>query len=186
MEDFEIIELYCCRSECAIVETALKYGAYCRSISLNMLGNSQDAEECVNDTYLHAWNAIAATRPVSLSAYLAKIVRNISIDCYKRKQTQKRGGGQLPLPLSELGDCIANQCTIEQALEDRQIADRISLFLQGRREQDRQMFVRRYWYGDSIREIAQRFCSSEEQVKSSIFRTRKSLKAYLQQQDIAV
>lgn len=186
MEDFEIIELYCSRSEHAIAQTALKYGAYCRAISLNMLGDSRDAEECVNDAYLHAWNAIPATRPVSLLAYLAKIVRNISIDCYKRKQTQKRGGGQQAVPLVEVGDHIANNSSMEQELEDRQIVCHISLFLQERKAQDCMMFVRRYWYGDSIRDIAQQFSASEEKVKSSIFRTRKSLKAYLQQQDIAV
>ena len=186
MEDYEIIDLFLSRSENAITETAQKYGPYCKRIAMNLLSNHQDVEECVSDTYLHIWNAIPPVKPTSFLAYLGRTVRNISIDCYKRQHTQKRGGGETPLLLSELADCIPHTSTMEQELEDRQIAAVISSFLRGRKEPDRLMFVRRYWYGESIREIAEHFGVGEETVKSSIFRTRKKLKAYLEQEGITL
>jgi RNA polymerase sigma-70 factor (ECF subfamily) len=186
MEDSQIIELYWSRSEAAISYTAEKYSAYCRSISMNILDNSQDADECVNDTYLHAWNAIPPNRPSMLRIWLGKITRNLSLDRYKRLRAQKRGGSEVELLLSELEDCIPNASSTEKRLEDLEIAQLISAFLRNTGEVNRLVFLRRYFYGDSIQQIANRFDMSESKVKSSLFRTRNALKSCLENEGVSI
>ncbi len=185
MEDNKIVELYWERSEQAIKETSQKYGGYCKMIALNILSNHEDADECVNDTYLQTWNSIPEQRPSILSAYLAKITRNLSFNKYKQKKTQKRGGNTVSLLLSELDDCIPDTKTAA-IREEGEIAKVISAFLHSIDEQSRLFFVRRYWYADSIEKIAQLFKSSESKVKSNLFRTRNKLKVYLEKEGVGL
>lgn len=186
MEDSEIIELYWNRSEQAIKETTRKYGGYCRSIAEHILKNQEDSEECVNDTYLRAWNSIPPERPMYLRAWLGRITRNLSFDRYKMGKTQKRGGKETVLLLSELEDCIPSALDVEQTWENEQIAKLISSFLREQPMEKRVIFVRRYYYGDSILEISGRFSMGESKIKSILFRLRKSLKAYLEKEGVVL
>lgn len=186
MNDSEIIELYWNRMESAIIHTAEKYSSYCRSISMNILNNSADAEECVNDTYLHAWNAIPPNRPSVFRTWLGKITRNLSIDRYKKSISQKRGGYEIELLLSELENCIPDTNNVENRMEDLEIAHLISVFLRSIKEESRLVFIRRYFYCDSVIQIANRFNMSESKVKSSLFRTRKALKSHLEKEGISI
>ncbi|MEG1633366.1 MAG: RNA polymerase sigma factor [Oscillospiraceae bacterium] len=183
MEDTEIIALYEMRNENALVQTGQKYTAYCMHISMNILGNREDAEECVNDAYLHAWNAIPPEHPRMLSTYLGRLTRNVSIDRYKLQTAQKRGGGTMELLLSELEDCIPDTCSVEDAAENREITALIEAFLKASAYEKRVTFVRRYFYGDSVREVAQHFGWSEGKVKSLLFYTRKELRNYLEREE---
>ncbi len=186
MEDHKIIDLYWQRSENAIGETSAKYGGYCKSISVNILQSNEDAEECVNDTYLHAWRAIPPDRPSAFRVWLGRITRNLSLDRYKRARAQKRGGGEVELLLSELEGCIPAPGGVEKTLEDREIAALIGRFLQGQKQLSRLVFLRRYYYADSVGQIARRFGMGESGVKSNLFRTRNALKAYLESEGIAL
>ena len=129
MDDSKIVELYLERSENAIAETSKKYTRYCHSISFNILHNSQDAEECVNDTYLRAWNAIPPNQPNQLSTFLGKITRNLSFNRYKQYSAEKRGFGQAELALSELEDCIPAKTDVEQASNEKELVEAINKFL---------------------------------------------------------
>ena len=162
MEDQQIIQLYWDRREQAIWESDRKYGAYCRSIARRILAVEEDAEECVNDTWLHAWNAMPPQRPSILSAFFGKLARNLSLDRWRRNRAAKRGGSQV-----ETGRVI-------------------SQFLRSQPELDRALFIRRYWHLESIAALAQSFHLRESQVKSRLFRTRQRLKAALEQEGIAV
>ena len=130
LEDHAIVALYWAREERALEETDRKYGSYCRTISNNILRNREDAEECVNDTYMRAWNAMPPQRPAILSSFLGKIARNLSLDRYKARHAEKRGGGSLPLALDELGECIPGQNGVEQALAEAELARSIDRFRQ--------------------------------------------------------
>lgn len=184
MEDSKIIDLYFNRSETAITETSLKYGNYLGCISRNILYNNEDAAECVNDTYLHAWNAIPPSRPSAFRIWLGTITRNLSFDRYKKQRAQKRGRNEAELLLSELSECIPAPANIEKAMEDQEIAQLISGFLQKQSQENRIIFLRRYWYGDSILQISRRFSISESKVKSSLFRTRNLLRRYLEKEGV--
>ena len=186
MEDRQIIELYWDRREQAIVESDRKYGAYCRSISRRILAVEEDAEECVNDTWLHAWNAMPPQRPGVLSAFFGKLTRNLSLDRWRRNRAAKRGGSQVELALHELGDCLPAPGGPEQALDEKETGRVISQFLRTQPELDRTLFVRRYWHMESIFDLAVRFQLRESQVKSRLFRTRRRLKAALEKEGIAV
>lgn len=186
MEDGQIIELYFVRSENAIRETADKYGRYLGSIAHNIVHSAEDAEECVNDTYLHTWNAIPPTRPTAFQIWLGKITRNLSLDVWKRQRAQKRGGGGVELLLSELEDCIPSGENVERHLEDAALAGLISDFLRTQRQESRVYFLRRYWYGESLAQIAERFDVGEGAVKSALFRTRRGLKDYLEREGVSV
>ncbi len=185
MEDVKIIELFWERSEQAIKETAQKYGGYCKMIALNILLNQEDADECVNDTYLQTWNSIPEQRPSIFSAYLAKITRNLSLNKFKRKAAAKRGGNTVSLLLSELDDCLPDT-KASTIPEDGEIAKLISTFLRSIDTQSRLIFVRRYWYADSTEKIAKLFKSSESKIKSNLFRSRKKLKLYLEKEGVAI
>ena len=182
MEDAKIIQLYWDREEAAIPATSEKYGAYCAAIARNILNNEEDTEECVNDTYLNAWNAMPPERPAILSAFLGRITRNLSFNRYKLLHTKKRGGGEMPLVLSELGDCVSGKESVEQEIDRKELLAEINLFLAGLTKEKRQMFVRRYWYAESIGEIAKRFGVSEGSVTMTLKRVRKQLKEVLVEQ----
>lgn len=186
MEDAGIIDLYWAREERALVETERKYGRYCWTISYNILHNREDTEECLNDTYMKAWNAMPPQRPTILSAFLGKIARNLSLDRYKAGRTDKRGGGQMVVALEELEDCLPAGGSVEQSLADAELARAIDRFLRSLPEKECCVFLRRYWYVDSMLEIAHRYHMAEGTVKSMLFRTRRKLKNYLEQEGVGV
>ena len=178
MQDAQIIELYFARNEEAIAATSAKYNSYCMQIAMNILHSREDSEECVNDTYLAAWNSIPPQRPERLSAYLARLARNLSLNRYKSNHAERRGGGELAISLSELDECIADTAVEDESAEAA--GRRISDFLYTLNKETRQVFVRRYFYNDSISDIAHRFGMSDSKVKSMLHRTRIGLKAYLE------
>lgn len=186
MDDAAIIELYWKRSESAISETAKKYGAYCKTIAMNILGNAEDSEECVNDAYLRTWNAIPPQRPVLFPPFLGRITRNASLNRYKARKTAKRGGGEVVLLLDELEECIPSASDVEAEYEAGQTAKAIEDFLITESKENRLVFMRRYWYADSISAIAKRFNISESNVKTMLFRTRNKLREYLEKEGISV
>jgi len=186
MDDELILELYWARSESAIHETAIKYGKYCVKIAMNILRNKEDAEECVNETYLKAWEAIPPERPSIFSAFLGKITRNLSLNKYKEQRTQKRGGGEIALILDELEDCVPSGGSVEAEAEANAVAEAINAFLRSINRENRAVFVRRYWYADSITSITARHHMTESKVKSMLFRTRNKLKDYLEKEGVAI
>lgn len=179
MEDNKIIQLYWNRDESAISATSKKYGAYCTSIARNILKNEEDTEECVNDTYLNAWNSMPPQRPTLLSAFLGRITRNLSFNRYKLLHTQKRGGGELPLVLSELGDCVSDRESVEWEIDRKELLAEINGFLANLSKEKRQMFVRRYWYAESVGDIAKRFGVSQGSVTMALKRIREQLNKVL-------
>ena len=182
MEDNEIVELYWERSEAAISETSKKYARYCRFISFNILHNNEDAEECVNDAYLHAWNAIPPNRPNCLMTFLGKITRNLSLDKFRKNNAKKRGFGQTEIILSELDDCIPSSSNVEQDMAEKELTDILNGFIDNLPKGKRIMFMQRYWYLLTIKEIAEQSGKSESQVKSSLFRTRNKLKTIMKKE----
>lgn len=175
MEDKSIVALYWQRSQKAIEETVSKYGNYCYSIAYNILNNNEDAEECVNDTYIDAWNSIPPHRPSILSTFLGKITRRIAIDKWRHSNAQKRGGGELPLVLEELGECIVSFQNVEHTVEHHLLSEVIKDFVKKLPETERSVFICRYWYMDSIEGISKQFHFSQSKVKSMLLRTRKKL-----------
>lgn len=184
MEDRAIIDLYWAREEQALEETDRKYGVYCRSIARNILRNPSDTEECVNDTYWKAWNAMPPQRPSALSVFLGTITRNLALNRCDAKRSQKRGGGQLILALEELDGCVPAHGSVEQAVEAAELGRILDGFLRDLPERDRCMFVRRYWYLDSLRDIARRYGTTEGGVKSNLYRTRQKLRALLEKEGL--
>jgi RNA polymerase sigma factor (sigma-70 family) len=184
MDDEKIVDLYWQRDENALAATTVKYGAYCISIARNILTNPQDAEECVNDTWLSAWNAIPPHRPSRLSIFLGKITRELSLNRYKQRFSKKRGNGELALALDELEECVAGGETVEQAVEYELLGKIISDFLRNQQEESADIFVRRYYHLCSVRRIAGEFYMSESKVKSILFRMRKKLRNHLESEGI--
>ena len=184
MHDDEIIALYMERSEQAIAATEEKYGRYCHTISYNILHNHEDAEECVNDTYLGSWNSIPPHRPNRLSVYLGKITRNIALNHVKRYSAKKRGLGQTDLILSELEDCICSKNGVEQTLDETILIKAIEDFLYSHALEKRNIFIRRYWFMTPIKEIAGAYHMSESKVASLLYRMRNELKVHLEKEDI--
>lgn len=184
MDDEIILDLYWARSESAISEIAKKYGSYCMAIAANILQNSEDAEECVNDTYQKAWENIPPQRPANFRAFLGRITRNLSLNRYKEQRTQKRGGDNIALIYSELEECIPASRDTEAEFESGLVVGAINSFLQSLDRESRIVFVRRYWYADPIRGIAVRFGMSESKVKSMLFRTRKKLRTHLENEGV--
>lgn len=186
MEDSAIIDLYWQRSEEALVQSDHKYGKLCRSVAFNILRDLEDTEECVNDTWLRAWNAMPPGRPSVLSAFFSRITRNLSLDRCKAAKAGKRGGGQLTACLDELADCIPADGTVEQELAFRELTGLLDGFLRQLPEKECCIFLRRYWYVDSTRDIARRYGMPEGSVKSQLSRTRQKLKKVLEKEGIAV
>lgn len=186
MEDRQIIELYWARSDNAIEETQCKYGKLCYKIAYNILSNRQDSEECVNDTYLRAWNTIPPNRPEKLSAFLCRITRNQALKKYESNCAAKRGAGEVPLALEELATCIPAPDTVTEMTDYRDLIRQLNAFLSELSPEARKIFLRRYWALDSVRDIAADLGISESKVKVSLFRTRKKLNAYLEKEGIAL
>lgn len=186
MEDAQIIELYWRRTPDAISETDKKYGRYCRTISFQILRNDQDSEECVNDTYLKTWSLLPPARPAVFPAFLAKITRNLSLDRYRCLTAEKRGGGQMALALDELSACIPAPDSTEALVEQQVLTDALNCFLDELKPESRRIFLQRYWYLRSIREIASDLRISESKVKMVLLRTRTALKAHLEQEGIVL
>ena len=184
MEDAEIIDLYWRRDQRAIDETHGKYGGFLNAIAWNILRSHDDAEECVNDTYLRTWNAIPPARPSAFRAWLGRIVRNLSLNRWKQSRTAKRGGDGMEVLLGELDDCVPEPHGTEKAMEDQEIASLISAFLRRQSPESRVIFLRRYWYGQSVADIAAGMNCGEGKVKSALFRTRKALRTYLEQEEV--
>lgn len=180
MDDSEIIELYFQRSEEAVTQTASKYGKYCYQIAYHILSSREDSEESVNDTYLAAWNTMPPRRPNILSAFLGKLTRYISLDRWKKRSAQKRGGGQVALSLEELEECISGGDDPEKEVDRKELLRYLNRFLDALPETQRRVFVCRYWYLESIPEIAARFGFSESKVIAMLHRLREKLRARLQ------
>lgn len=144
MEDREIVNLYWERNSNAIKETASKYGGYCKAIAKNILGNNEDAEECVNDIYLNTWNSIPPNRPNVLSTYLGKITRNLSFDRFRHRHADKRGGGEIELVLDELGECVSGADSVEQEVEKKELIRAINSFLDTLSQEKCNIFLCRY------------------------------------------
>lgn len=184
MNDDRIIELYLERSEQAIEETYQKYSAYCNSISFNILQNKEDAEECVNDTFKKVWDSIPPNTPDNFKAYLARIVKNISLNRLKSSKTEKRGGGQRELLLSELEECISDRLSVEATLDEKNLVEVLNRFLTELTTEKRKIFIGRYWYMYSIDELAEQHSMNESRVRSMLFRLRKKLSKYLEKEGI--
>ena len=182
MDDNGIVQLYWQRSENAIVETDKKYGGYCYHIAYNILTNREDAQECVSDTYLAAWHAMPPQRPGILSAFLGKITRNLSIDRWRKAGAQKRGSGEIQVALEELGDCVSGSDTVEERFDRRELSRSVNTFLAGLKDTERNVFLCRYWYLDSVKEIAAFFGFSESKVASMLLRLRRRLRAHLEKE----
>lgn len=179
MDDNEIIRLYWDRDDQAIRATSKKYGRYCKAIARNILGNEEDAEECVNDTYWNAWNSMPEHWPEQLAAFLGKITRNLSFNRYKRERAGKRGGGGIALVLDELADCVSDVDSVERAIDRQELAKAINSFVTGLPGKKRKLFVRRYWYADPVSDLADDYGMTRGAVSKALERMRKQLKAYL-------
>lgn len=184
MEDSQILALYFARSETAIQETDRKYGRYCYRIAYSILASRQDSEESVNDTYLSAWNSIPPRKPVRLSTYLGRLTRNISIDRWRGTNAQKRGNGETALALDELSQCVSGQPGMEDAMVQKEVITSLNRFLVSLSEDERTVFLCRYWYVNSMEEIARKTGFSPGKVKSMLHRTRKKLAANLQKEGL--
>ena len=184
MKDNEIVDLFWDRDEAAITATADTYGNYCYRIAYNILGSNEDAEECVNDTWLNAWNSIPPHRPNRLSTYLGKITRNLSLNRYKLLTAQKRGKGQVELALSELEDCVPAQTDMDRITDEMVLVNAIEEFLRAQPRRECNLFVGRYWYLCSIRDLAGVYGMRENKVVSLLYRMRMKLKLHLEKEGI--
>ncbi len=181
--DLELVDLFWQRNPKAIAKTQEAYGTFCYHVAYRMLNNHEDAEECVNDTWLRAWNAIPPARPVRLRPFLAKIVRNLSLDRLRAKQADKRGNGTIFVALEELSECVADSCFIEEHLQMQELEQCINRFLGQLPQRDATVFVRRYFFMDTTKAIAKQLGTSSAHVSMILSRTRKKLKQHLEQED---
>jgi RNA polymerase sigma-70 factor (ECF subfamily) len=178
MDDNEIIDLFWQRSEDALTECGSKFGGYCRTIAKNILDNDGDADECVNDTWLRAWNAIPPAKPSRLKAFLAKITRNLALDLYEKLSSQKRGGDSIEIALDELAEIAAPEA------DSNEITKVINEFLRSEPAENSDIFVKRYWYLQSVREIAAEYAYNENKITSLLLRMRKRLKQNLESEGL--
>lgn len=185
MEDEKIIELYWERNEDAIAETSSKYGKLCFFIANNILANREDSEECVNDTYLGLWNAIPRQRPTRFSVFVGRITRNLALKKYEYLSASKRNP-EAVCSFEELGDCVSGKGCVESELENKRIEQAINKFLWQQEEEKRNIFIRRYWYFESIEDICRRTGFSQSKVKSILYHLRKKLRKHLESEDIEV
>lgn len=185
LEDSKIIELFFMRVEQAIVELSAKYGMVCNRIARNILKNDLDAEECVNDTFLAAWNSIPPQNPAPLQTYIFRIVRNIAIAKYHTNTSEKRNS-YYDVALEELENCLVASVTVEQEISANELSQKIDSFLDTLDKENRIMFVRRYWYADSISDIAKMFQTSNNNVSVRLSRTREKLKKYLKKEGFEI
>jgi len=187
LDDKQIIELYLQRCENAINETSLRYNSYCTAIAMNILHNQEDSAECVNDAFLQVWNSIPPQHPTSLSTFIGKITRNLALNKYKAQNAKKRGGNNKAEVLSsELEECVADIHSVEDIVDNNELAAAVDEFLSTLKEINMIFFIRRYWHGDCIEKIASSFSVSEGKVLMSLFRTRKKLKTFLEKRGISL
>ncbi len=186
MLDEEIVELYWERNESAIGETQTKYGRYLNTIAYNILADTEDSEESVNDTYMAAWNSMPPHKPTVLSAYLGKITRRIAIDIYRRKNSLKRRDSQYTVSLEELSECISGGNMPEESVAAKELAGTINTFLKTLSKEARTVFVGRYYFMDSLKDIAKYCGMRESKVKTLLFRTRAGLKSFLEKEGFQV
>ena len=184
MRDTEILDLYWAREERAIAETQDAYGKYCYSIAWNILYSKEDSDECVNDTWLRAWNAIPPKRPNRLALFLGTITRNLSLDRWKEKHAMKRGNGEMMLALDELAECVPDMHSAEDVVEAAELERLINDFLHTLPERECSVFLRRYWYVEEYSDIARRYDMKLNTVKTSLFRTRAKLRDYLEREGV--
>lgn len=182
MQDSQIVDLYWDRNETAIDQTDKKYGRYLTKIAYNILADREDSQESVNDTYLAAWNSMPPHRPDALSTYLGKLTRRISIDLFRKKTSQKRGGGEYALSLQELEGCISGGNTTEQALDLQLLSEAIETYLRSVTQEARNVFIGRYYYLDPVKKIAGYCGITESKAKILLHRTRQGLWEYLQKE----
>ena len=185
IDDEKIIEMFFERSEQGIRELDNKYGKVCHNLSYNIVNSRQDAEECVNDAYLGVWNTIPPTRPNPLLSYIAKIVRNISLKSYWRKEADKRSG-QYTIALQEIEGCIAAPKTVEDEIEARELARIIENFLDTLTVENRVIFMRRYWFAESYKDIAEFVGLTEKNISVRLTRIREKMKKYLIEREVFV
>ena len=185
MDDSDILELFFARSERAVAELDAKYGRLFHALAGNILADERDAAECVNDAYLGAWNAIPPERPDRLAAYICRIVRNLSISRYRARRSQKRGEGMEVL-LSELEDCVPAVPSTEEAWENREIAAVIDRWLDGLEREDRVIFLRRYWYGQRVDELAALWSCTPNRMAQRLFRLRGGLRRALEEEGVSL
>lgn len=179
MEDSRIVELYWQKSSDAISESNSKYGAYCFTIANNILHNNEDSEECVNDTWLNAWNAMPPQKPSKLRAFFARITRNLSFNRFEARTAEKRGGGEINLVLDELAECLASEADVASEYETNELGQCIRMFVRALPERDGNVFVRRYFFTDPVAKIANRYGLTDNNVMVILNRTRKKLKTHL-------
>ncbi len=185
MKDQDIVDLYWQRSEQAISETERKYGRYCHTIAYNICADREDAEDCVNDTWLAAWNSMPDKRPSVLSTFLGYITRNLAIDRWNEKTARKRGGGEIPLALDELSECIPGSGGDPvEAVEAKELEAAIRDFTGGLKDEERRMFIARYFFLLSVDEIAARLHVSRSKAKTTLYRSRNKLRRYLQEEGL--
>ncbi len=185
VEDKQIVELFWARDEQALSETDKKYNRYCHSIAFNILNSNEDSEECVNDTYVRAWNSIPPTRPKWLSVFLGRITRNLALDRFKARKTQKRGKGRADIALNELWGCVSVN-TQNDISDDIALRAALNSFLYSLPEETMKVFLKKYWYMNSVSEIANELSISENKVKILLHRTRISLREHLEKEDIGI
>lgn len=182
MDDKEIVRLYWDRNELAIRETSAKYGGYCYTIAYNILFSKEDAEESVNETYMKTWECIPPHFPKVLAAFVGKITRRISLNKWRSRTREKRGGGQVSLALEELDECVLAVNDVEKTIEHKELLRTINTFLGTLSETERDLFICRYWFLSSIKELSRKFDFSESKTKSMLFRTREKLKSHLEEE----
>jgi len=185
MEDSRIVELYWRRDENAITETQRKYGGFCHAIALRILSDRQDAEECVSDTWLRAWNAMPPQRPRLLRPWLGKVVRNLAINRWEKSHAQKRYGG-MELLLDELSDAVPSPHTPEKHMEAEELGSLISAWLRGLSADDRALFLRRYWNGEPLKDLARQWGESPSRLARRMYRLRCALKAELERNGVSL
>ena len=185
MDDLKIVELYLSRSEEAIAETELKYGKLCRYVAMNILRNNEDSEECVNDTYFGAWNAIPPQKPNKFSAFISRITRNLALKKYEYVSAAKRNPEVL-VSLTELEECVSGQDCVEAELENKRIEKAISDFLWQQDIEKRTVFIRRYWYFEPIDSICKRCGFSQNKATSMLYHTRQKLRQHLESEGIEI
>lgn len=184
MDDSKIIELYWLRDQEAIAQTDMKYGRLCRSISLNIVSDFRDSEECVEDTYMAAWNSMPPQRPRHLNAWLAVVVRKLSLMRLRSSYAKKKGGGTIDLVFEELGDTFASDFSVEREYEGKELAESIAGFLPKLSQDDRRIFLCRYWLFAPVEDIARRLGCSKNRVAASLFRSRQKLRKYLMEEGL--
>ncbi|MDE5596733.1 MAG: sigma-70 family RNA polymerase sigma factor [Lachnospiraceae bacterium] len=185
MEDSKIIELYWEREEEAIKETSLKYGRLCINIAKNILSSYEDSEECVNDTYLVVWNAIPDERPNIFSAFISRITRNLALKKYEYISAAKRNPAATT-SLEELGECVSGTDSVESEVEKKRVESAINKFLWQQKKEKRNIFIRRYWYFDSIENICRDTGFTQSKVKSMLYEMRQKLRKYLESEGIEI